>query len=120
MVILLELLSALRSCCASFPDKRKGGEAVYAMADIGLAAFSLFFMQSESFLEYQRTLEDGHGRSNCQSLLGMARIPTDNHIRAMLPPACRGHPGHSAPKGCAAFCCPAVRSESHSVSWRHQ
>jgi hypothetical protein len=84
MVILSELLSTLKSCCASFPDKRKGGEAVYSMADIGLAAFSLFFMQSEAFLQYQRTLEDGHGRSNCHSLFGMRRIPTDNHIRSML------------------------------------
>jgi len=31
----------------------------YSMADIGLSAFSLFFMQSESFLAHQRALEDG-------------------------------------------------------------
>lgn len=91
MVILPELLSTLKSCCDRFPDKRKGGEAVYAMADIGLAGFSLFFMQSESFLEYQRTLEDGHGRSNCHSLFGMARIPTDNHIRCMLDAVAPSH-----------------------------
>jgi len=30
----------------------------YFMADIGLSAFSLFFMQSESFLSYQRGLEE--------------------------------------------------------------
>jgi hypothetical protein len=54
------------------------------MADIGLAGFSMFFMQSESFLSYQRHLEQGHGRSNCQTLFGMERIPTDHHIRSML------------------------------------
>ena len=49
MLILDELLDGLRAACAAFPDKRKGG-GVYSMADIGVSAFSLFFMQSESFL----------------------------------------------------------------------
>ena len=91
MVILPELLSSLRKCCSGFPDKRAGAEAVYSMADIGLSAFAPFFMQSESFLQHQRALEDGHGRSNCQTLFGMARIPTDNHIRAMLDPVDPSH-----------------------------
>ena len=56
------------------------------MADIGLSAFSLFFMQSESFLSHQRRLEQGHGTSNCQTLFGMKKIPTDNYIRLMLDP----------------------------------
>jgi hypothetical protein len=50
------------------------------MADIGLSAFSLFFVQSESFLSYQRSLEEGRKTSNCHTLFGMAKIPTDNHI----------------------------------------
>src|SRR4051812_39508438 len=41
-------------------------------------------MQSPSFLAHQRTLAAGHGRSNCQTLLGMSAIPSDNHIRQML------------------------------------
>ena len=54
------------------------------MADFGLSAFAMFFMQSASFLSFQRGLEKGHGRSNCQTLFGIARIPTDNYIRDML------------------------------------
>lgn len=54
------------------------------MADIGLSAFSLFFMGSPSFLAHQRVLAQGHRRSNCQTLFGMSAIPTDNHIRQML------------------------------------
>ena len=53
------------------------------MDDIGLSAFSLFFMGSASFLDHQRRLEEGHGRSNCQTLFGMSKIPTDPHIRQM-------------------------------------
>ncbi len=63
----------------------------YSMADIGLSAFSLFFMQSELFLAYQRGLEEGRKTSNCQSLFGMKAIPTDNHIRAMLDPVAPSH-----------------------------
>jgi hypothetical protein len=56
------------------------------MADIGTAAFSVFFMQSPSFLAHQRQLAQraGHGRSNCETLFGMTKIPSDNHIRDML------------------------------------
>ena len=58
MEMLETLLHGVRSTCAAFPDKRRG-EVTYSMADIGLSAFSLFFMQSESFLAHQRALEDG-------------------------------------------------------------
>ena len=57
------------------------------MGDIGMAAFSVFFMQSPSFLAHQRRFEEGHGRSNCETLFGLAKIPSDNHIRHMLDPA---------------------------------
>ncbi|MGC1861746.1 MAG: hypothetical protein WA733_11630, partial [Methylocystis sp.] len=47
------LLTGLHDACAAFPDKRKGAGG-YSMADIGLSAFSLFFMQSESFRAKRR------------------------------------------------------------------
>ena len=52
-----------------------------------MAAFSVFFMQSPSFLAHQRGLEEGHGRSNCETLFNLTRIPSDSHIRTMLDPA---------------------------------
>jgi hypothetical protein len=84
VLILDELLDGLRGVCAAFPDKRKGGEVVYSMADIGVAGFAPFFMQSESFLAHQRSLEERRKTSNCQTLFKMSKIPTDNHIRSML------------------------------------
>ena len=66
MLVLDQLLADLKAVCAAFPDKRKS-EGIYSMADIGLSAFSLFFMQSDSFLAFQRTLEEGHKTSNCQT-----------------------------------------------------
>src|ERR1035438_9750465 len=86
MLILHELLDGMRAACGAFPDKRKGDDGTYTMTDVGLSAFSLFFMQSESFLSYQRSLEEGRKTSNCHTLFGMAKIPTDNHIRSMLDP----------------------------------
>ena len=90
MSALEKLLSELREVCAGLEDKRQGQACRYTMADIGLAAFSVFFLQIPSFLGHQRALAAGHGRSNCQTLLGMSAIPSDNHIRQMLdgnPPA---------------------------------
>src|SRR3569623_3080424 len=85
MELLETLLRGGRSACATFLDKRRG-DVTYSMADIGLSAFSLFFMQSESFHAHQRALEAGRKMSNCQSLFGMTAVPTDNPIRAMLDP----------------------------------
>ncbi|MFP5204329.1 MAG: hypothetical protein ACLGSH_03125 [Acidobacteriota bacterium] len=82
------LLAGLRTACAGFPEVRRNPDpdGNYSMADIGLSAFSLFFMQSESFLSHQRRLEQGHGTSNCHTLFGMKKIPADNYIRPMLDP----------------------------------
>ena len=84
---LRTLLGRLRQCFESFPDRRRGQNATYPMADIAMAAFSVFFMQSPSFLAHQRQLREGHGRSNCETLFELTRIPSDNHIRTMLDPA---------------------------------
>ena len=84
MLLLPSLLSQLQAVCATFPDLRKGRAGNIAPADFGLSAFAMFFMQSASFLAYQRSLEKGHGRSNCQTLFGIGRIPSDNYIRDFL------------------------------------
>ena len=86
MNALEDRIAELSAVCAGLPDRRKGPLApgVYAMADIGLSAFSLFFMGSPSFLAHQRHLAEGQGRSNCQTLFGMSAIPSDNYIRLML------------------------------------
>jgi hypothetical protein len=84
---LQTLIERLRTCCETFPDKRHGANVTYPISEIGMAAFSVFFMQSPSFLAHQQRLRDGHGRSNGETLFGLSQIPSDNHIRAMLDPA---------------------------------
>ena len=81
-----QLIAELGEVCAGLPDRRKGPrrDGDYTMADIGLSAFSTFFMGSPSFLAHQRVLEEGHGRSNCETLFGMSAIPVLPHS-GMLP-----------------------------------
>ena len=45
MAVLDERVAGLRSGCAGFADKRKTAGGVYWIADCGLSAFALFFMQ---------------------------------------------------------------------------
>ena len=56
------------------------------MADFAIAAFAPFFMQSPSFLAHQRHRQTGRGRSNCQTLFDIDKIPGDSQIRSMLDP----------------------------------
>ena len=91
MEVLDRLIGAVQRCCEGFPDPRTGHNGSYTMADFGLAAFSVFFAQSPSFLAHQRQLEAGHGRSNANTLFGMSRIPGDSHIRRMLDPVAPDH-----------------------------
>jgi len=80
------LLEIFRSTVERFADARTGDNVTYSMADAAIAAFSIFFTQSPSFLDYQRTMEVSQGCSNARSLFGLTRIPSDNHIRNLLDP----------------------------------
>ena len=56
------------------------------MADAALGAFSVFFTQSPSFLDFQRTLQVAKGCNNALTLFGIQQIPSDNQIRNLLDP----------------------------------
>lgn len=74
----------MRRTFETFVDPRKGKNKSYTMVDAALSAFSVFFTQSPSFLEYQRSLEQAHGHNNARTLFGVHEIPSDNHIRSLL------------------------------------
>lgn len=83
--IFSNFINFFRKKAKSFPDKRAGrANATYKMEDIALSAFSVFHMQSPSFLQYQKDMEEKEGKSNAQSLFGLEKIPSDNHIRDIL------------------------------------
>jgi hypothetical protein len=81
-----ELLCSLCETLERIPEHRLGTNKQYTLQDAGLAAFSVFHMQSPSFLAHQRTMQQAKGRSNAQSIFGMKEIPCDNQIRVLLDP----------------------------------
>ena len=81
---LSRMLSELRNGMGRFPDGRTGKNIVYPMAAVGMAAFSVFFMQNPSFLAYQQAMKESKGRNNAESLFGLQTIPSDNEIRSLL------------------------------------
>ena len=78
------LVEHLKSTTEQFPDARGGDNTKYSIADAAMGAFSVFFMQSPSFLDAQRTLQVLKGGNNTRTLFGMTQIPSDNHIRNLL------------------------------------
>ena len=71
------LLSYLQRAISEVDDPRQASNGTrYSLGDGILGAFSVFFMQCESFLEHQRQLQSRRGKDNAQSLFGLGQIPT--------------------------------------------
>lgn len=79
-----DFVSSLRETIDTFPDRRTGRNTHYPMTDIALSAFSVFFLQSPSFLDFQRQMGRSKGRHNAASLFGVDEVPSDNQIRNIL------------------------------------
>src|SRR5674476_316648 len=56
-----DVVKQLRTTFETFSDRRTGKNINYTLTDAGLSAFSVFFMQSPSFLEFQRTMQETQG-----------------------------------------------------------
>ena len=78
------MLRELKASLAKIPEHRTGKNWIYELGDAGLAAFSVFFMQSPSFLAYQRDMQRRKGHNNAEGLFGVERIPSDGQIRNLL------------------------------------
>ena len=82
------LAEQVRRTFRRLPDGRKGGNNQRCtLEDAALSAFSVFFTQSPSFLDYQKRMQKERGRNNAASLFGVHRIPSDQQIRNLLDPA---------------------------------
>ena len=92
---MTSLVATIREVLCALPDARKGGNNQrYTMGDAGLGAFSVFFMQSPSFLDFQVRMQKARGRNNASSLFGIEQIPSMQQIRNLLDPV---SPAHVAP-----------------------
>lgn len=81
-----QLIEFLDQELKNLPDNRKGENKKYSVKNAVLAAFSVFFTQSPSFLQHQRLMKSKKGKDNGQSLFGLSEIPCDNQIRNLLDP----------------------------------
>jgi len=64
--------------------RSKSNATKFKIDEAMLSAFSMFFMQSQSFLEYQRQMQSRSGKNNVQSIFGVEEIPCDQQIRNIL------------------------------------
>lgn len=79
------LLGFLHEMISEIKDPRGASNATkYKVGDGMLAAFSMFFMQCESFLEHQRQMHSRMGKDNAQSIFGLEKIPSDPQTRNIL------------------------------------
>ena len=84
---MVSLTEHMRAVFAQLPDaRRSSNNQHYAMEDAALSAFSVFFTQSPSFLDYQIRMQQQQGKNNAQTLFGVHQIPSDNQIRNILDP----------------------------------
>ena len=65
-----DLLGILRQRSAQLPDHRTGKNTHYSLSDAAFGAFGIFFTQSPSFVDSQRTLQ--HAKWDSPYALGRA------------------------------------------------
>src|ERR1035438_10420252 len=58
-----DLVGYLREVLAALPDRRRGKNTSYPMADFGLSAFAVFFTQSHSFLAHPKAMQQARGHN---------------------------------------------------------
>ena len=109
-----EMVDSLRDSLTAIPEHRKGRNTQYTMEDAGLSAFSVFYLQSPSFLAHQRRMREQQAQDNAESLFGVKNIPSDEQIRNLLDPADPGLLGEPFWKIYGQ-----VRASGHLDSYRH-
>ena len=84
---LRRMIFGIKSHWVNAPDPGKPNNNMrYTISDAIMSAFSVFFLQSSSFLAHQRILQDNKGRNNATSLFEVTQIPSDQQIRYLLDP----------------------------------
>ena len=86
------IIGHLQESWTQLPDYRKpSNNTKYRIADAACGAFSVFFMQSPSFLAHQRDLNKRKGKDNATNLFGIRKLPSDAQIRNLLDPITPDH-----------------------------
>ena len=78
------LMDGLRGVFGGLEEARAGANVRFAMGEIAMTAYSVFHMQSASFLEAQRRLRSLFGGDNARRFFRIGRIPGDEQVRKVL------------------------------------
>ena len=79
------IIAAMKSKLAELPDKRKPSNGTkYEVLDAVLSAYSVFFMQSPSFLAHEQDRKRARGKNNLENLFGVHETPSTNQIKNIL------------------------------------
>lgn len=79
------IIAGMKSKLAELPDPREPSNGTkYAVLDAVLSAYSVFFMQSPSFLAHEQNRKRERGRNNLENLFGVHETPTTNQIKNIL------------------------------------
>jgi len=79
------LLEGLKEAAAGVTDKRKASNGrKYEAADFVVSAFSVFYFQHPSMLDFQKSMEQREKRNNLRSLFGIERIPGSDQTLKIL------------------------------------
>lgn len=98
---IASLMNEIRTVFSELPDSRKvstSNNLKYDVTDAVLSAFSVFFTQSPSFLDYQVRMQKECGKNNAQSIFGVHKLPSDNHNVIYLIQFCQKHCSLYSPK----------------------
>jgi len=71
MTILDQIIKVIRKEVGKLPDKRGEKNQTYEIEDIFMSAYSIFYFQNPSWLDYQRNMKGKSGKSNALSLFGI-------------------------------------------------
>lgn len=79
------IIAVMKSKLEELPDNHKASNATkYGVFDAVLSAFSVFFMQSPSFLAHEQDRKRARGKNNLENLFGVHETPSTNQIKNIL------------------------------------
>ena len=81
------IVSLLSDCFSHVPDSRDTNRVNFLLHDTLMSGFACMFFQHPSLLEFQRRLNQRHGRSNLETIFGVKELPSDSQMRDILDPA---------------------------------
>jgi hypothetical protein len=83
--IFSQIVGNVEEVGKELPDSRREGHNLqYELLDALKSAFSVFFFQYPSMLQFQRAMKEKKKRNNVETLMKVGEIPTDTQIKTLL------------------------------------